>query len=56
MKQFILYLLISIPMLFQAQVKKIIHVILIGVDGLGANYLAHTSSIPFMKMKMVEGS
>ena len=56
MKQTILILLISIPMLLQAQVKKIKHVILIGVDGMGANYLAKASDIPVMQMMMKNGA
>lgn len=56
MKRTILFLLISIPMLLQAQVKKIKHVILIGVDGMGANYLAKASDIPVMQMMMKDGA
>ncbi len=56
MKRIILFLLIAIPILLQAQVKKIKHVIVIGVDGLGANYLAKAGNIRVMQMMMKEGS
>src|SRR5690348_1848737 len=56
MKRTILFLFISIPLLLQAQVKGIKHVILIGVDGMGANYLKKADSIPVMKMMMKDGA
>lgn len=56
MKRTILFLFISIPLLLQAQVKGVKHVILIGVDGMGANYLKKADSIPVMKMMMKDGA
>lgn len=55
MKQAILFLFLSIPLLLQAQVKGIKHVILIGIDGLGANYFKD-AEIPVMKTMMQKGT
>lgn len=56
MKKVFFSLLLLIPFLSQAQLKDIKHVILIGVDGMGANYLAKATDIPVMKMMMQDGS
>lgn len=56
MKRAILFLFLSIPILLHAQVKGIKHVILIGVDGMGANYLSKANNIPVMQMMMKEGA
>lgn len=50
------FLFLSIPLLLYGQVKGVTHVILIGVDGMGANYLAKAKNIPIMKMMMREGA
>lgn len=56
MKKVVLVFLILLPFCIQAQVKGVKHVILIGLDGTGANYLAKARHIPNMKMLMKEGS
>lgn len=56
MKRTILFLALLIPLFPQAQVKDIQHVILIGVDGMGANYLSKAKDIPVMKLLMREGA
>lgn len=56
MKRTIFLLFFLIPLLSQAQVRAIKHVILIGVDGMGADYLAKANNIPVMKMMMKEGA
>ncbi len=48
--------MISLPTLLTAQVKGVKHVIVIGIDGLGGNYLDSAKNIPMMKMMMHEGS
>ena len=45
-----------LPLLLNAQIKGVKHVILIGVDGLGANYLARANNIPVMKQLMQTGA
>src|SRR5690625_1265981 len=56
MKKVLPFFFLFIPFLLQAQVKGVKHVILIGVDGMGANYLKKAGDIPNMKMMMQEGS
>lgn len=51
----LLFLGVFIPTLLSAQIKGIKHVILIGVDGMGANYLAK-ANIPVMKQLMQDGA
>ena len=46
---------LSAPTLLTAQIKAVKHVILIGVDGMGANYLPN-ADIPIMTMMMRNGS
>ncbi|HLR36787.1 MAG TPA: alkaline phosphatase [Chitinophagaceae bacterium] len=55
MKKALLLLLILFPILVDAQVKGVKHVILIGIDGLGANYLKQ-ANIPELKAAMKEGA
>lgn len=55
MKRAILFLSFSIPILLQAQVKGIKHVILIGIDGLGTSYFKD-ADIPVMKSMMQKGT
>ncbi len=56
MKRITLALLTIIPFFLSAQVNGVKHVILIGVDGLGANYIDSAHDIPNLKMLMKEGS
>lgn len=46
---------LTVPLLLSAQVKGVKHVILIGVDGMGANYLSKTKNIPVMQSIMRMG-
>lgn len=55
-KQLILCLALSLPLLLTAQVKGVKHVILIGVDGMGANYLSKAQNIPVMKSIIQHGA
>src|SRR5882757_8575877 len=60
MKKMIVSLAISMsctlmPSLSDAQIKGVRHVILIGVDGMGANYLSN-AEIPTMTMMMHNGT
>lgn len=48
-------LALTMPLLLSAQVKGVKHVILIGVDGMGANYLSKTKNIPVMQSIMRMG-
>lgn len=48
-------ILLFLPTLLNAQIKAVKHVILIGVDGMGANYLPD-ADIPTMTMMMHNGS
>ena len=56
MKKLFWSLFIFIPFLSFAQIKGVKHVILIGVDGMGANYLSKAENIPVMKMMLLKGS
>ena len=56
MKRTFIWLIIFLPCLSHAQIKAVKHVILIGVDGMGANYLSKAENIPVMKMMMREGA
>lgn len=56
MKIKFLFFLLVIPFLTNAQISGIKHVILIGVDGMGANYLAKANNIPTMNSLMKNGS
>ncbi len=56
MKRIFFLLLILLPTLLSAQVKGVKHVILIGLDGTGANYLSKANDIPNMERMMKEGS
>lgn len=54
-KQVIICFVLIIPLLLSAQVKGVKHVILIGVDGMGANYLSKAQNIPVMQSIMQQG-
>ncbi len=56
MKRVLVVVFILMPALLLAQVKGVKHVILIGLDGAGANYLAKAENIPHMKRMMQDGS
>lgn len=56
LRRFFLFFLFCFPLLLKAQKKSIKHVILIGIDGLGANYLAKASNVPVMQELMRNGS
>lgn len=56
MKNILTSLLILFTFSLHAQSNDIEHVIVVGVDGMGANYLNKADNIPNMKMMMKEGS
>jgi len=56
MKSCLFTLILFIPLLLPAQVKGVKHVILIGVDGMGANYLSKAENIPVMRSLMRMGA
>ncbi len=56
MKRSFLLILVFLPFISLAQLKGVKHVILIGVDGLGADYLRQTDHIPHMTLMMKDGS
>lgn len=56
MKRVISILLFATPFILHAQVKGIKHVILIGIDGLGANYLSNAKNVPTMQSMMKDGA
>jgi len=56
LKQLILCITLSIPLLLSAQQKGIKHIILIGVDGLGANYLSKATNIPVIQSIITNGA
>lgn len=56
MKKILCFLVFLLPFLLNAQPKDVEHVILIGVDGLGANYLKKAEHIPHIKQMIQEGS
>lgn len=56
LRKTLLFIFLLFPFVSQAQIKGVKHVILIGVDGMGADYLAKASNIPVMTMMMQQGS
>lgn len=48
--------MLCVPLLLSAQVEGVKHVILIGVDGMGANYLSKAENIPVMRSIMQKGA
>lgn len=52
----LLTIIFFIPLLLSAQKKNIEHVVLIGVDGMGANYLKKMEEVPNIKKIMNQGS
>lgn len=56
MRRILVLFLTFSPLMLNAQISGINHVILIGVDGMGANYISKADSIPVIKKMMREGS